>query len=112
MTFREIEEKVRTLVNDAKSPHRFTDSQIWGFATDAVRRLRTINPSERYGENGLLDDSIPSEVADADVRIDPRHHEAVIMYVAAKAYELDMTDTVNLQTANVLLSRAESMMAT
>ena len=110
MTFGEIEAKVRTLVNDTETPYRFTSKQIQGFTIDAVRHLRTVNPSERYGANGLLDDSIPTPASGTEIRFDPRHEEAVVKYVAYKVYELDMTDTANLQIAENLKARAESLM--
>lgn len=112
MTFGDIGAKVRTLVNDTENPYRFTSAQIWGFIVDAVRRLRVVNPSERYGENGLLDDSIPTPASGTEIRFDSRHEEAIVKYAAAKVYELDMTDTENLQIAENLRARAEGLMLT
>lgn len=110
-TYGDIEDKVRLLVNDTEEPKRFASDSIWGFTVDAVRQLRRICPSERYGEDGLLDDSLPvPEDADDTVRIDERHEEAVIKYAAHLIYQLDMTDTVNMQIAEALRTRAEALM--
>lgn len=111
MTFGEIENMVRLLVNDAQEPYRFAQTDIFGFAVDAVRHLRNINPSEKYDPNtGLLDDAIPTPASDATVRISSRHEEAVVKYAASLVYQLDMTDTVNLQISETLRTRAEALM--
>ncbi len=111
MTYGEIEAKVRTLVNDTESAaYRFSQADIFGFIVDAVRHLRNINPSEKYGESGLLDDDIPTPDADADIRFAPRHEEAVVKYAAHLVYQLDMTDSVNLQISETLRTRAEALM--
>lgn len=110
MTYGEIETKVRTLVNDTQSPYRFAQSDIFGFVADAVRHLRNINPAEKYGTDGLLDEVIPAAAAGTTIRFDPRHEESVVKYAAHKVYELDMTDTVNLQISETLRTRAEALM--
>ena len=110
MTFGDIETKVRTLVNDTEIPYRFTSAQIWGFTVDAGRHLRMVNPSERYGANGLLDDSVPTPASGTAIRFDQRHEEAVVKYAAYKVYELDMTDTENFQIAENLRARADALM--
>ena len=110
MTYGDIETKVRTLVNDTQTPYRFGQSDIFGFIVDAVRHLRNINPSEKYGEDGLLDETLPDPEQDTDVRFAPRHEEAIVKYVAHKVYELDMTDTVNMQISETLRTRAEALM--
>lgn len=110
MTYGQIEAKVRTLVNDTEQPYRFSADDIYGFISSAVRHLRNINPSEKYGPDGLLDEEVPAPAAATEVRFDPRHEEAVVKYAAHKVYELDMTDTVNLQISETLRTRAEALM--
>lgn len=110
MTYGDIETKVRTLVNDTMTPYRFEPETIWGFVADAVRHLRNINPSEKYGEDGRIDETIPEQVATNPVRFDPRHEEAIVKYAAHKVYELDQTDTVNMQISEALRTRAEALM--
>ena len=114
MTLGDIESKVRTLVNDTQEPYRFDAKVVRGFIIDAVRHLRNINPSERYGADGRLDETLPDlngeQVEQEAVRILPRHEEAVIKYAAHLIYQLDMTDTVNLQISETLRTRAEALM--
>lgn len=110
MTYGQIEQKVRTLVNDTQTPYRFAQDDVFGFVADAVRQLRNINPSEKYGPNGLLDEEVPVPAAGTEVRFDPRHEEAVVKYAAHLVYQLDMTDTVNLQISETLRTRAEALM--
>lgn len=110
MTYGELEARVRLLVNDTMAPFRFDQRTILGFIADAVRHLRNINPAEKYGADGLVDETIPSPAPSAALRFDPRHEEAVVKYAAHKVYELDMTDTVNLQISETLRTRAEALM--
>ena len=116
MTFSEIESRVRLLVNDTEpSAYRFESVKIWEFVVDAVRHLRNVNPSEKYNPvTGLVDESLPDphgeDAASDEVRFDPRHEEAVVKYAAHKVYELDQTDTVNLQISETLRTRAEALM--
>lgn len=110
MTYGQIEQKVRTLVNDTQTPYRFAQDDVFGFVADAVRHLRNINPSEKYGPDGLLDEEVPVPAAGTEVRFDPRHEEAVVKYAAHLVYQLDMTDTVNLQISETLRTRAEALM--
>jgi hypothetical protein len=116
MTFGEIEKKVRALVNDTESgAYRFASPEIRGFIADAVRHLRNINPAEKYSpETGALDESVPdpagADAEGAEVRFHPRHEEAVVKYAAHLVYQLDMTDTVNMQLSEALRARAEALM--
>ena len=111
MTYGQIETKARTLVNDTQTPYRFDTATVNDFAVAAVRHLRNVNPAEKYGPTGLLDETIPEVGADDDdIRIDPRHEEAVVLYVAHMLYRLDVTDTVNLQTSETFRTRAEALM--
>lgn len=110
MTYGDIETKVRLLVNDTQEPYRFARGDVLGFIRDAVEYLRNVNRAEKYGLNGLLDEVVPQPDVDADVRIDPRHVEAVVKYAAHLVYQLDMSDTVNMQISENLRTRAEAMM--
>jgi len=110
MTYDMLENKVRTIVNDTQEQFRFAQGTIFGFLVDAVRHLRNINPSEKYDARGLLDEEVPTPGVEVDVRIDPRHEEAVVKYAAHLVYQLDMTDTVNLQISENLRTRAEALM--
>lgn len=110
MTFEAIEQEVRTLVNDAEAPYRFAQEDIWRFIVNAVEHLRNIKPSERYGENGLIDDSLPTPSANAEIRFSKKYEEAIVAYVGFRIYQLDTTDTANMQVAENLKARAETLM--
>lgn len=110
MTYADIEREARLLVNDTQEPYRFTQVDIFRFAVKAVRHLRNVNRSEEYGPNGLLDSAIPEPDAETDVRIDPKHEDAVVKFVASLIYEQDMSDTVNMQLVTALRTRAEALM--
>ena len=110
MTYGDIESRARALVNDWQEPYRFSQETLFGFAVDAVRQLRNVNPSEKYGPNGLLDETIPERAPGNDIRIDPRHEEAVVLFVGHKAYQQDLSDTVNMQLSENLRTRAEALM--
>lgn len=116
MTYNAIERRVRLLVNDTEpGAYRFTPEDVRVSIADAVRHLRNVNPSEKYDpDTGLVDESLPDphgeDAASDEVRFDPRHEEAVVKYAAHKVYELDQTDTVNLQISETLRTRAEALM--
>ena len=109
MTYEQIEKEVRLLVNDTESPFRFTQEAIFRYTVVAVRHLRNVNRSEEYGPNGLLDSEIPAPSVEADIRIDPKHEDGVVKFVASLVYEQDQSDTVNMQIAASLRTRAEAL---
>lgn len=111
MTYGQIEQKVRTLVNDTQTPYRFSQETIFDFTREAVKHLRNIQPTEKYGPDSRLDEPVPEADADTDIRInEEKYVEAVVKYAAHKVYELDQTDTVNLQISETLRTRAEALM--
>lgn len=110
MTYADYETKVRLLVNDTQEPYRFAQGDVFDAVCNAVEHLRNINRAERYGLNGLLDEAVPAPDADADIRVDSRHVEAVVKYAAHLVYQFDMSDTVNMQIAESLRTRSEALM--
>ena len=110
MTYGDIEQKVRTLVNDTEVPYRFEQPTVLGFIADAVRHLRNVNPSEKYNDAGVLDESLEKPEEWLSVRFHPRHEEAVVKYAAHLVYQLDMSDTVNMGISEALRTRAETLM--
>lgn len=108
----ELETKVRTLVNDTESDeYRFSKEVVFDCIRRSVEHLRTINPSEKYGDDSMLDMSALAVVPDADIRInEDRHVDDVVKYAASLIYELDITDTVNMQVSETLKNRAETLM--
>lgn len=110
MTYAQFEQKVRLLVNDTETPYRFSQETLFDFTREAVKHLRNINPAEKYGMNGLLDEAVPVPDVDVEIRLDPRHEEAVVKYAAHLVYQLDMTDSVNLQISEALRTRSEALM--
>jgi len=110
VTYGDFERQVRLLVNDTQEPYRFSQYDVFGAIRGAVEHLRNINPAEKYGTNGLLDEVVPEPADGTDVRIDRRHVEAVVKYAAHLVYQLDMSDTVNMQISESLRTRAEALM--
>ena len=110
MTIGDIEKKVRTLVNDSDAPdYRFKQEEIHGFIVDAVRHLWRIRPETRY-VNGILCNVEIEATASFEIPVDVRFEEALVSYAAYKVYQLDMSDTVNMQMADTLRTRAEALM--
>ena len=109
MTYEQIEREVRLLVSATESPFRFAQEDIFRYVVIAVRHLRNVNRSEEYGPNGLLDSEIPAPSVEADIRIDPKHGDGVVKFVASLVYEQDQSDTVNMQIAASLRTRAEAL---
>lgn len=110
MTYAQFEQKIRLLVNDTMMPYRFAQETIFDFTREAVKHLRNIQPTERYGVDGLLDEDVPEAGADIDIRLSEKYVEAVVKYAAHLVYQLDQTDTVNLQISEALRTRAETLM--
>lgn len=110
MTYAQFEQKVRLLVNDTQTPYRFAQETIFDFTREAVKHLRNIQPTERYGTDGLLDEDVPEAGADTDIRLSEKYVEAVVKYAAHLVYQLDMSDTINMQISEALRARAETLM--
>ena len=111
MTFGMLEERVRVLVNDSvDGAYRFPSDDVWGYIMDGVRHLRRIHPSSRYDENTNLYDDEPELDAYSDVPADKRYEEALIDYAAYRIYQLDATDTTNMQLSENFLAKAEKLM--
>ena len=110
MTVGDIEKKVRTLVNDSDtSGYRFNPEEIHGFIVDALRHLWRIRPETRY-VNGVLCNVEIEATASWEIPVSDRFEEALVAYAAYKVYQLDMSDTVNMQMAETLRTRAEALM--
>ena len=111
MTYAQFEQKVRLLVNDTQTPYRFAQETIFDFTREAVKHLRNFQPSEKYGPDSRLDEDVPEASANTDIRInEEKYVEAVVKYAAHLVYQLDQTDTVNLQISEALRTRAETLM--
>ena len=70
-----------------------------------------MQPPEKYGPDSRLDEPVPEAGANTDIRInEEKYVEAVVKYAAHLVYQLDMTDTVNLQISETLRTRTEALM--
>ena len=99
------------LLDTEESAYRYSDRLILGALFEGVRLLRTLRHEARYaGTRLVLDDEIPyitresdgDEVAAAmemEWPFDMRWEAAVRYYAAARCFEVDGADTVNLQRA-------------
>lgn len=102
--------KVRELLRDnSAAVHNYTDQQIAQGAVDGCYQLFSIRPESRY-VNGVLTDvefsSTHATLVEQDIPIPEKWVLGVIYYAAARCYEIDVTDTVNLQLANQMKQNA------
>ena len=129
---------LQSIVDDAKrmldvaARSHYTDAELSRYAVEGMRRLCALQPSCRY-RAGVLDDqnfpvapdplpdtATPEEkaenealIADAlafEVRInEPRWRIGVVYFTAGRAYEVGITDAVNLQLAATLKKQADDV---
>lgn len=110
MTVSGLRARVRRLLNDSVEPYRWSDAELRDGIQAALRRLNTRVPSTRYALYAVSDFVALPELDEAEIQVDGKYDEAVVMYAAHLAYLNDATDTVNAERASALLVRAESLM--
>ena len=102
--------KVRELLRDnSAAVHHYTDQQIAQGAVDGCRLLFCERPESRYVNCVLTDiefSDIHATLVEQDIPIKEKWVLGVIYYAAARCYEIDVTDTVNLQLANQMKQNA------
>ena len=121
VTFGQVIKKAREIVNDEyPEAYRWSDAKLLRFAYDAVALLNKRRPESRY--NGLqlvclavpvISDDMPSPELEVQknlpVLLDPRWVESIEHCVAAKAFSLDESDTLNANRAATHFALYESM---
>lgn len=101
---------VRKLTKDeGTTPYR-DDATICRAVVDAFRRLHSVRPESRYDSQGLLADvEFPTDddaLAAFEVGVEVAWRLGIAYYAAARCYEEDITDSVNLQLAQMLFQKA------
>jgi len=120
-----MEKGVRGKVQDSVETYRFSPAFVLTSLCEGVERLRVICPESRYFNLRLFDWVRPDGVAldgmtdeqIAAVRafepyFDARWNEAVVYFGAARCYELDQSDTANVQLAANMMAMFEKLALT
>ena len=101
---------VRKLTKDTGATPYRDDATICRAVVDAIRHLHAVRPESRYDAHGLLEDvAFPTDadkLAAFEVEIKDSWLIGVSYYAAARCYEEDITDSVNLQLAQTLFQKA------
>lgn len=105
---------VRSILRDSNSTaYHWTDATILAGVCDALAFLGSVRPTTRYGENGTLREyDFPSgetQLKAYSAWIPENCRVGVVYYAAARCFEPDVTDTVNLQLAATLKQQAEAV---
>ena len=106
MTLATVIAKTRTVLNDGTGSDKYSDATLTEAISDALRHLWSVNPITRYDESGrIVEKTIPSATTDA-VPVAERYLLGLAYYAAARCYEGNITDTVNVALANALFQKA------
>lgn len=101
---------VRRLTKDTGTTPYRDDATICRAVVDALRHLRSVRPESRYDAQGALEDvAFPTDAAELaafEVGLEEAWRLGVAYYAAARCYEEDVTDSVNLQLAQTLFQKA------
>lgn len=105
--------EIREITRDTNAASYIRDdAAICRAVVDAFRHLHSVRPSSRYDENCALEDVVfpadSSALADFEVGLNEEWRLGIVYYAAARCYEADITDSVNLQLAQSLFQRAEA----
>ena len=106
---------VREILRDTDNTrYHYTDMQILLGAVDGFRRLLGIRPEARYVGGVLADVTFPStelELKAFSVSIEDRWRLALAYFAASRCYEIDVTDTVNMQLSQQYRQMADATFA-
>ena len=106
MTLATVIAKTRTVLNDGTGSDKYLDSTIIEAIADAIRHLWSVNPVTRKDDNGVIvERTVPSASADI-VPVADKYLLGLAYYAAARIYEGNITDTVNVSLANGLFQKA------
>ncbi len=112
LTYGEIEKRVRTLMNDAIEPYRFTAAEVYRCVLDAVWHLHSVRPETRYvdGAVAAYEPDLSTVRGSASIPLPPRWGEALARYAAYGLYLANNPDTEDASLAASHLQRAEALM--
>lgn len=111
MTYAEIENAARTLLQDDKTPYRFAAVEVYGYVNSCVKTLLSVRPSAffvsgRFPTSAASMEPIAPETVVASsgavnlpAPAGDRYLDAFAYYVAAKCLERDDSDTGNAALA-------------
>ena len=106
---------VRAITRDTNSAnYHHTDAEIDLFTVDAIRHMRSVRPESRYVDGELTDITFPTaaaEIAAFAVEFDGRWRLGIVYYAAARAFETDVTDSVNRELAAGYFKQADAVFA-
>ena len=106
MTLAIVIAKTRTVLNDGTGSSKYLDADITEAIADAIRHLWSVNPVTRYDDNGkLVEKTLPSASTDV-IPVPDRYLLGLAYYAAARCYEGNITDTVNVTLSNALFQKA------
>lgn len=112
MTYGDIEERVRVLMNDATAPYRFVAREVYRCVLDAVWHLRSVRPETRYVDGVLAayEPVLDKIDEDTEIPLPMRWGEALARYAAYDLYLANNPDTEDASLAGSHLQRAEALM--
>lgn len=101
--------EIRDLTRDTIIPYHHDDPLIFAAVRDAFIHLQSVRPESRYIGITLCDTDFPEVdgLGDFEITFDERWRLGIIYFAAARCYEADITDSVNLQLADTLTKKAE-----
>lgn len=104
--------EVRRIVRDVNANSQIhSDETICRAVVDAFRHLHSVRPESRYNAQSVLENvSFPSdagELAAFVVEVNEVWRLGIVYYAAARCYEADVTDSVNLQLSQALFQKAD-----
>lgn len=102
--------EIRDLTRDTITPYHHPDLLIHKAVKDAFVHMQSVRPESRYEGMRLVDTEFPeadSDLGAFEITFDRRWRLGILYYAAARCYEADITDSVNLQLAQTLLQKSD-----
>ena len=97
----------RDHLNDAQEPHRWGDSQLLAYLNQSLGDAFRDRPDLMVDGAGKCVTGAKFETAETgEVFLDGKYAAALALGCAARAFELDNSDTANLSLADRLFARA------
>lgn len=113
-TISDFRTAIRQITQDpagSVSPHH-TDAELDQFTVDAFRRLFALRPDTRYDASGRLADIVfptdANQLAAFSVTFDERWNLGIVYAAASRAFETDVTDSVNRELSISYLQKADA----
>lgn len=91
--------RARRLLNDTSSS-RWSDSDMFFWITDAIRRVRSFRPDSKLNTDGLLTQFYKITSSTQSIEMDEIWHEAIVNYVVYRCVSEGAEDKISMQRAN------------